>query len=212
MWPLWWQPPQPGPRLGGTGEPSEGRGPSPSPWTCHDVAPADHPARASAMAGSLLHTPQVVFKMPSCPFRAFPTLRLAQVAPPPGSPSLSNPGPMPPLQLTQPLWVSPATALTSRSLPHQTGSEPLCTDRVGRGGLSVETVSRSPHPQDTVRGILARRDTRTDCWESDSASPGCGQIVRREPSVGKVTSLPLQVLAVLFHNPDQRPVPSLFQR
>lgn len=38
---------------------------SPSPRTCHDVAPADHPARASPMAGSLLHAPQVVFKMPA---------------------------------------------------------------------------------------------------------------------------------------------------
>lgn len=33
LWPLRWQPPQPGPLLGGTGEQSAGRGPSPSAWT-----------------------------------------------------------------------------------------------------------------------------------------------------------------------------------
>lgn len=53
------------PTPGRDGEQSAGRGPSPSPRTCHDVAPADHPARASPMAGSLLHAPQVVFKMPA---------------------------------------------------------------------------------------------------------------------------------------------------
>ena len=80
------------------------------------------------------------------PFQSMSYSHLAQVAPPPGSPSLSNPGQMPPLQLTQPLWVSPTTALTSWSLPHQTGSEPPCTHRAGRGGLSIETVSRTPRP------------------------------------------------------------------
>lgn len=121
---------QPRPLLGGTGEQSAGQGPSPSPWTSSAVVTwplLTTPARAAPMAGSLLHAPQVVFKVPSCPFRPFPTLRLAQMAPPPGSPSLPNPGQMPPFRLTQPLWVSPTAALTSWSLPHQTGSEPPCT-------------------------------------------------------------------------------------
>lgn len=116
----------------GRGSKVQAEGPAlrPGPQGCCSVGPAATPARATPMAGSLLHA-QLVFKVPSRPFRALPTLRLARMAPPPGSPSLPNPGQMPPFQLTQPLWVSPTAALTSRSLPHQTGSEPPCT---GLGG------------------------------------------------------------------------------
>lgn len=63
-----------------------------------------------------------------------------------------------------------------------------------------------------MRGALARRDTRPDCWEPDSAPPGCAQLARGEPegTFGGEGgfSLPLQVLAVHFHNP--RPEASAF--
>ena len=116
------------------GDPTQVSTPTPpppsSPWASVQRQPLP---TASLPLGAHRTEPKgkLVFKVPSRPFRAFPTLRLAQTAPPPGSPSLPNPGQMPPFQLTQPLWVSPTAALTSRSLPHQPGSEPPCT---GLGG------------------------------------------------------------------------------
>ena len=145
LWPLRWQPPQPGPRPGGTGSKVRAEGPAPHPgpvmtWPLLTTQP------------ELLRwlevscTPHRLCSRCQLPFQSMSYSRLAQMAPPPGSPSLSNPGQMPPLQLTQPLRVSPTTALTSWSLPHQTGSEPPCRHRAGRGGLSIETVSRTPRP------------------------------------------------------------------
>lgn len=71
LWPLRWQPRQPGPLLGGTGEQSAGRGPSPRPGPqgCRSVGPADHPRQSHSNSWKSLAHPPTCVQSAQSPFQ-----------------------------------------------------------------------------------------------------------------------------------------------